>query len=151
MAQGCRWHNTHTSLTELSCIVGNTVICRGRRIYAGNKNAKQISHQVDITGAMNRIHSVFEKTISPLTLFSLMQKSQRRTSQNLSAQTSTIIRLFACLDMTSGTFRWTEENEMHPHLNICFSLSAELSLDHFAMRRFYNDKLSALMTPSQKR
>ncbi|XP_056270213.1 tensin-3 isoform X2 [Pseudoliparis swirei] len=27
----------------------------------------------------------------------------------------------------------------------------ELSLDHFAMRRFYNDKLSALMTPSQKR
>ncbi|XP_071342634.1 tensin-3-like isoform X2 [Trachinotus anak] len=26
-----------------------------------------------------------------------------------------------------------------------------LSLDHFAMRRFYNDKLSALMTPSQKR
>ncbi|XP_068446063.1 si:ch211-191a24.3 [Clinocottus analis] len=31
------------------------------------------------------------------------------------------------------------------------SASAELSLDHFAMRRFYNDKLSALMTPSQKR
>lgn len=31
------------------------------------------------------------------------------------------------------------------------SLSADLSLDHFAMRRFYNDKLSALMTPSQKR
>uniref|UniRef100_A0A3Q1H4P9 Tensin 3 n=1 Tax=Anabas testudineus TaxID=64144 RepID=A0A3Q1H4P9_ANATE len=29
--------------------------------------------------------------------------------------------------------------------------SADLSLDHFAMRRFYNDKLSALMTPSQKR
>ncbi|XP_040896229.1 tensin-3 isoform X2 [Toxotes jaculatrix] len=27
----------------------------------------------------------------------------------------------------------------------------DLSLDHFAMRRFYNDKLSALMTPSQKR
>ncbi|CAM9137432.1 unnamed protein product, partial [Lampetra planeri] len=31
------------------------------------------------------------------------------------------------------------------------SASAELSLDHFAMRRFYSDKLSALMTPSQKR
>ncbi|XP_029285990.1 LOW QUALITY PROTEIN: tensin 3-2 [Cottoperca gobio] len=31
------------------------------------------------------------------------------------------------------------------------SASADLSLDHFAMRRFYNDKLSALMTPSQKR
>ncbi|KAI3368120.1 hypothetical protein L3Q82_007852 [Scortum barcoo] len=31
------------------------------------------------------------------------------------------------------------------------SSSADLSLDHFAMRRFYNDKLSALMTPSQKR
>ncbi|XP_070410427.1 si:ch211-191a24.3 isoform X2 [Nothobranchius furzeri] len=29
--------------------------------------------------------------------------------------------------------------------------SADLSLDHFAMRRFYNDKLSTLMTPSQKR
>ncbi|XP_019133056.2 tensin-3 isoform X2 [Larimichthys crocea] len=29
--------------------------------------------------------------------------------------------------------------------------SADLSLDYFAMRRFYNDKLSALMTPSQKR
>ncbi|XP_062279673.1 tensin-3-like isoform X2 [Scomber scombrus] len=29
--------------------------------------------------------------------------------------------------------------------------SADLSLDHFAMRRFYSDKLSALMTPSQKR
>ncbi|XP_026179303.1 tensin 3-2 isoform X2 [Mastacembelus armatus] len=27
----------------------------------------------------------------------------------------------------------------------------DLSLDHFAMRRFCNDKLSALMTPSQKR
>ncbi|XP_044055460.1 tensin-3 isoform X2 [Siniperca chuatsi] len=27
----------------------------------------------------------------------------------------------------------------------------DLSLDHFAMRRFYNDKLSALMSPSQKR
>ncbi|KAF3690455.1 Tensin-3 Tensin-like SH2 domain-containing protein 1 Tumor endothelial marker 6 [Channa argus] len=31
------------------------------------------------------------------------------------------------------------------------SASADLSLDHFAMRRFYNDKLSARMTPSQKR
>ncbi|XP_070688543.1 tensin-3-like [Pempheris klunzingeri] len=31
------------------------------------------------------------------------------------------------------------------------SASADLSLDHFAMRRFYNDKLAALMTPSQKR
>uniref|UniRef100_A0A3Q4N9L5 Uncharacterized protein n=1 Tax=Neolamprologus brichardi TaxID=32507 RepID=A0A3Q4N9L5_NEOBR len=31
------------------------------------------------------------------------------------------------------------------------SASADLSLDHFAMRRFYNDTLSALMTPSQKR
>ncbi|XP_029004901.1 tensin-3 isoform X2 [Betta splendens] len=31
------------------------------------------------------------------------------------------------------------------------SASAGLSLDHFAMRRFYNDKLSAAMTPSQKR
>ncbi|XP_063747262.1 si:ch211-191a24.3 isoform X2 [Eleginops maclovinus] len=31
------------------------------------------------------------------------------------------------------------------------SASADLSLDHFAMRRFYNDKLSALMSPSQKR
>ncbi|XP_054911850.1 tensin-3 [Poeciliopsis prolifica] len=31
------------------------------------------------------------------------------------------------------------------------SASADLSLDHFAMRKFYNDKLSALMTPSQKR
>eukprot|EP00064_Thunnus_orientalis_P017387 superscaffoldBa00003675_g17468 len=31
------------------------------------------------------------------------------------------------------------------------SASADLSLDHFAMRRFYNDKLFALMTPSQKR
>uniref|UniRef100_A0A7N8WIE4 Tensin 3 n=1 Tax=Mastacembelus armatus TaxID=205130 RepID=A0A7N8WIE4_9TELE len=31
------------------------------------------------------------------------------------------------------------------------SASADLSLDHFAMRRFCNDKLSALMTPSQKR
>ncbi|KAK2835006.1 hypothetical protein Q5P01_015490 [Channa striata] len=31
------------------------------------------------------------------------------------------------------------------------SASADLSLDHFAMRRFYIDKLSALMTPSQKR
>ncbi|XP_034531576.1 tensin-3 isoform X2 [Notolabrus celidotus] len=30
-------------------------------------------------------------------------------------------------------------------------LQADLSLDHFAMRRFYNDKLSAVMTPSQKR
>uniref|UniRef100_A0A665WUM4 Tensin 3 n=1 Tax=Echeneis naucrates TaxID=173247 RepID=A0A665WUM4_ECHNA len=29
--------------------------------------------------------------------------------------------------------------------------SAGLSLDHFSMKRFYNDKLSALMTPSQKR
>ncbi|KAG8003380.1 Tensin-3 [Nibea albiflora] len=29
--------------------------------------------------------------------------------------------------------------------------SADLSLDHFAMRRFYSDKLSTLMTPSQKR
>ncbi|XP_027883417.1 tensin-3-like isoform X2 [Xiphophorus couchianus] len=27
----------------------------------------------------------------------------------------------------------------------------DLSLDHFAMRKFYNDKLSALMIPSQKR
>ncbi|XP_069572949.1 tensin-3-like [Brachyistius frenatus] len=31
------------------------------------------------------------------------------------------------------------------------SASADLSLDHFAMRRFCNDKLTALMTPSQKR
>ncbi|XP_070817584.1 si:ch211-191a24.3 [Chaetodon trifascialis] len=31
------------------------------------------------------------------------------------------------------------------------SASADLSLDLFSMRRFYNDKLSALMTPSQKR
>ncbi|XP_073332845.1 si:ch211-191a24.3 [Pagrus major] len=31
------------------------------------------------------------------------------------------------------------------------SASADLSLDHFALRRFYNDKLSALMMPSQKR
>ncbi|KAM4629871.1 tensin 3-2 [Polymixia lowei] len=31
------------------------------------------------------------------------------------------------------------------------SASAGLSLDHYAMRRFYNDKVSALMTPSQKR
>ncbi|MEQ2177315.1 hypothetical protein GOODEAATRI_002293 [Goodea atripinnis] len=29
--------------------------------------------------------------------------------------------------------------------------NADLSLDHFAMRKFYNDKLSALMIPSQKR
>ncbi|XP_045906358.1 tensin-3-like isoform X1 [Micropterus dolomieu] len=34
---------------------------------------------------------------------------------------------------------------------INMSSSAGLSLDHFAMRRFYSDKLSALMTPSQKR
>ncbi|KAK5603607.1 hypothetical protein CRENBAI_003901 [Crenichthys baileyi] len=31
------------------------------------------------------------------------------------------------------------------------SASADLSLDHFAMRKFYNDKLSTLMIPSQKR
>ncbi|XP_071774539.2 tensin-3 [Centroberyx gerrardi] len=31
------------------------------------------------------------------------------------------------------------------------SASADLSLDHFAMRRFYNDQVSTLMTPSQKR
>ncbi|CAJ1059406.1 tensin-3 isoform X1 [Xyrichtys novacula] len=31
------------------------------------------------------------------------------------------------------------------------SSSADLSLDHFAMKRFYNDKLSSVMTPSQKR
>uniref|UniRef100_A0A3P8TG74 Phosphatase tensin-type domain-containing protein n=1 Tax=Amphiprion percula TaxID=161767 RepID=A0A3P8TG74_AMPPE len=31
------------------------------------------------------------------------------------------------------------------------SVIADVSLDHFATRRFYNDKLSALMTPSQKR
>uniref|UniRef100_A0A671W463 Tensin 3 n=1 Tax=Sparus aurata TaxID=8175 RepID=A0A671W463_SPAAU len=31
------------------------------------------------------------------------------------------------------------------------SASADLSLDHFALRRFYNDKLSTLMTPSEKR
>ncbi|XP_041862669.1 tensin-3 [Melanotaenia boesemani] len=31
------------------------------------------------------------------------------------------------------------------------SASPDLCLDHFAMRRFYNDKLSAVMTPSQKR
>ncbi|KAM6922033.1 tensin-3-like [Xenentodon cancila] len=31
------------------------------------------------------------------------------------------------------------------------SASADLSLDHFAMKRFYNDKLSAVMTPSQNR
>ncbi|XP_028299921.1 tensin 3-2 isoform X2 [Gouania willdenowi] len=31
------------------------------------------------------------------------------------------------------------------------SASAELSLDHFAMRRFYNNKLSNVTTPSQKR
>ncbi|XP_043984133.1 tensin-3 isoform X2 [Gambusia affinis] len=31
------------------------------------------------------------------------------------------------------------------------SASADLSLDHFAMRKFYNDKLSAQMIPSQKR
>ncbi|KAF6718645.1 Tensin-3 [Oryzias melastigma] len=31
------------------------------------------------------------------------------------------------------------------------SASADLSLDHFAMRRFYKDKLSTEMTPSQKR
>ncbi|XP_041647797.1 tensin-3 [Cheilinus undulatus] len=31
------------------------------------------------------------------------------------------------------------------------SSSADLSLDHFAMKKFYNDKLTALMTPSQKR
>lgn len=29
--------------------------------------------------------------------------------------------------------------------------SAELSLDHFAMRRYFHDKLASLMTPSQKR
>uniref|UniRef100_A0A667YUF6 Phosphatase tensin-type domain-containing protein n=1 Tax=Myripristis murdjan TaxID=586833 RepID=A0A667YUF6_9TELE len=37
------------------------------------------------------------------------------------------------------------------HLNIRIFLSADLSLEHFAMRRFYNDQVSALMTPSQKR
>ncbi|XP_020793772.1 tensin-3 isoform X1 [Boleophthalmus pectinirostris] len=31
------------------------------------------------------------------------------------------------------------------------SSSADLSLDHFAMRRFFHDKLAPLMTPSQKR
>ncbi|XP_068599712.1 tensin-3-like [Brachionichthys hirsutus] len=31
------------------------------------------------------------------------------------------------------------------------SASADLSLDNFAMRKFYSDKLSPLMTPSQKR
>ncbi|KAK7889867.1 hypothetical protein WMY93_025427 [Mugilogobius chulae] len=31
------------------------------------------------------------------------------------------------------------------------SSSADLSLDHFAMRRFFHDKLASLMTPSQKR
>ncbi|KAM6962581.1 tensin 3-2 [Aplochiton taeniatus] len=31
------------------------------------------------------------------------------------------------------------------------SASADLALDHFSMRRFYNDQVSALMTPSQKR
>ncbi|KAL1022719.1 hypothetical protein UPYG_G00031450 [Umbra pygmaea] len=31
------------------------------------------------------------------------------------------------------------------------SASAGPALDHFAMRRFYNDKVSSLMTPSQKR
>uniref|UniRef100_A0A3B3ZPM3 Phosphatase tensin-type domain-containing protein n=1 Tax=Periophthalmus magnuspinnatus TaxID=409849 RepID=A0A3B3ZPM3_9GOBI len=30
------------------------------------------------------------------------------------------------------------------------SSSADLSLDHFAMRRFFHDKLAPLMTPSQK-
>ncbi|KAF7650935.1 hypothetical protein LDENG_00118420 [Lucifuga dentata] len=36
------------------------------------------------------------------------------------------------------------------HLNN-ISASADISLDHFAMRRFYSDKLSPAMTPSQKR
>lgn len=31
------------------------------------------------------------------------------------------------------------------------SSSADLSLDHFAMRRFFHDKLASIMTPSQKR
>uniref|UniRef100_A0A8C7TBG4 Tensin 3 n=1 Tax=Oncorhynchus mykiss TaxID=8022 RepID=A0A8C7TBG4_ONCMY len=31
------------------------------------------------------------------------------------------------------------------------SASADLGLDHFAMRRFYNNKVSSLMNPSQKR
>uniref|UniRef100_A0A3P8X7I3 Tensin 3 n=1 Tax=Esox lucius TaxID=8010 RepID=A0A3P8X7I3_ESOLU len=33
----------------------------------------------------------------------------------------------------------------------CLSDSADLALDHFAMRKFYNDKVSSLMSPSQKR
>ncbi|KAM9364504.1 tensin 3-2 [Pholidichthys leucotaenia] len=37
------------------------------------------------------------------------------------------------------------------HFSNIMTASADLSLDHFAMRRFYSDKLSALMTPSQKR
>lgn len=44
-----------------------------------------------------------------------------------------------------------QHETLEHYLKMCLSLSADLSLDHFAMRRFYNDTLSALMTPSQKR
>ena len=35
-------------------------------------------------------------------------------------------------------------------LSLCFP-SADQALDRFAMKKFYDDKLSALMQPSQKR
>lgn len=36
-------------------------------------------------------------------------------------------------------------------LNVSLPQSADQALDRFAMRKYHDDKVSALMTPSQKR
>uniref|UniRef100_A0A4W6FAN1 Tensin 3 n=1 Tax=Lates calcarifer TaxID=8187 RepID=A0A4W6FAN1_LATCA len=110
-------------------------------------------------------------------LINLSQKNGTLTQMNhkvMVLDTGWVDRLAPCLDQILSVCttmeNWLQTNLKHVLVLHCrggkgrlgvlvasyihfnnMSASADLSLDHFAMRRFYNDKLSALMTPSQKR
>lgn len=83
--------------------------------------------------------------------FNLRQITKKNAEKEETSDTLTV-HVFHTWTPHSYTYIYTHQHETLEHyLKMCLSLSADLSLDHFAMRRFYNDTLSALMTPSQKR
>lgn len=108
-------------------------------------------------------------------LINLSQKNETLTQMNHKVLDTGWVDLLApSLDQISGVCsameNWLQPNPKHVLVLHCrggkgrlgvlvasyihfssTSASADLSLDHFAMKRFCNDTLSALMTPSQKR
>ncbi|KAI9545039.1 hypothetical protein NQZ68_039767 [Dissostichus eleginoides] len=112
--------------------------------------------QIDLTYITERIITIFCPPECPDEIYLqnlqeiLLMLQSKHGHHYMILDTGWVDHLAPDLDQMGGKGRLGVLVASYIHFSN-MSASADLSLDHFAMRRFYNDKLSAQMTPSQKR